>query len=58
MSLHDGSVNDGLDVVLSVSRVDDPLPFRVLFDVILREELKAHVRRHRLRTKHNITNRK
>lgn len=26
-SLHDGSVDDRLDVVLSVSRVDDPLPF-------------------------------
>lgn len=46
VSLHDGSVNDGLNVVLSVSRVDDPLPFRVLFDVILLEELKTHVRRH------------
>lgn len=43
MSLHDGSVNDGLDVVLSVSRVDDPLPFGVLFDVGLCEELKTHV---------------
>lgn len=42
-SLHDGSVNDRLDVVLSVSRVDDPLPFGVLFDIVLREELKAHV---------------
>lgn len=45
-SLHDGSINDRLDVVLSVPRVDDPLPFRVLFHVILREELKTHVRRH------------
>lgn len=34
-SLHDGSVNDGLDVVLSVSGVDDSLPFGVLFDVVL-----------------------
>lgn len=42
-SLHDGSVNDGLDVVLSVSRVDDPLPFGVLLDVALCEELKTHV---------------
>lgn len=42
-SLHDGSVNDRLDVVLPVPRVDDPLPFGVLFDVALREELKAHV---------------
>lgn len=50
---HDGSVDDGLDVVLSVSRVDDPLPFGVLFDVALCEQLKAHVRRHRLETKHN-----
>lgn len=42
-SLHDGSVDDGLDVVLPVSRVDDPLPFGVLFDVALCEELEAHV---------------
>lgn len=42
-SLHDGSVDDGLDVVLSVSRVDDPLPFGVLFDIALCKELKAHV---------------
>lgn len=43
MSLHDGSVDDRLDVVLSVSRVDDPLPFGILFNVVLGEELKAHV---------------
>lgn len=42
-SLHDGSVNDRLDVVLSVSRVDHPLSFGVLFDVILCKELKTHV---------------
>ena len=33
--LHDGSVNDGLDVVPSISRVDDPLPFGVLLDAAL-----------------------
>lgn len=42
-SLHDGSVNDGLDEVLSVPRVDDPLPFGVLFHVVLSEELVTHV---------------
>lgn len=42
-SLHDGSVNDGFDVVLSVSRVDDPLSFGVLLDVVLCEELKTHI---------------
>lgn len=48
-SLHDGSVNDGLDVVLSVPRVDDTLPFGVLLDAALSKQLKAHVRGHRLR---------
>lgn len=48
-SLHDGSVNDRLDVVLSVPRVDDTLPFGVLLDVALSKQLKAHVRGHRLR---------
>lgn len=42
-SLHDGSINDGLNVVLSVSGVDDALPFGIVFCIILREELKAHV---------------
>lgn len=42
-SLHDGSVDDGLDVVLPVARVDHTLPLRVLFDVALLEELEAHV---------------
>lgn len=45
-SFHDGSVNDGLDVVLSVPRVDDTLPLGVLFDVVLGEDLEAHVGRH------------
>lgn len=48
-SLHDGSVNDRLDVVLSVPRVDDTLPFGVLLDVALSKQLKAHVRGHRLK---------
>lgn len=43
MSLHDGSIDDGLNVVLSISRIDDPLPFGVLLDVVLREELETHV---------------
>lgn len=50
-SLHEGSVNDWLDVVLSVSRIDDPLSFGVLFDVTLCEELEAHVWRYGLWTK-------
>lgn len=44
-SLHDGPVDDGLDVVLSVSRVDDSLAFGVLVDVVL-GQLKAHIRCH------------
>lgn len=47
-SLHDGPVDDGLDVVLPVAGVDDALPLGVLLDVALLEELEAHVRRHRL----------
>lgn len=42
-SLHDGSVNGGLDVVPSVSRVHHPLSFGVLLDVVLCKELVAHV---------------
>lgn len=49
-SLHDGSVDDRLDVVLSVPRVDHTLPFGVLLDVALGKQLEAHVRGHRLRT--------
>lgn len=47
--LHDGSVDDRLNVVLPVPGVDDPLSLGGLFDVLLCEDLKAHVRRHRLR---------
>lgn len=54
MSLHDGSIDDGLNVVLSISRIDDPLPFGVLLDVVLREELETHVWCHRLKTKKGI----
>lgn len=50
-SLHDGAVDDRLDVVLSVPRVDDALPLGVLLDVALCKQLEAHVRGHRLRTK-------
>lgn len=49
---HDGSVDDGLNVVLSVFGVDDPLPLGVLLHFLLVEELEAHVRRHRLKAKH------
>lgn len=49
-SLHDGPVDNGLDVVLSVAGVDDALPLGVLLDIALLKELKAHVRRHRLGT--------
>lgn len=45
-SLHDGPVDDGLDVVLPIAGVDDALPLGVLLDVALLEELEAHVRRH------------
>lgn len=55
-SLHDGSVDDRLDVVLSVPRVDDALPLGVLLDVALRKQLEAHVRGHRLRTKQGKNN--
>lgn len=54
MSLHDGSIDDRLNVVLSISRIDDPLPFGVLLDVVLREELETHVWCHRLKTKKEI----
>lgn len=52
-SLHDGPVDDGLNVVLPVAGVDDALPLGVLLDVALLEELEAHVRRHRLGTPSN-----